>query len=41
MELCTIVIGKRIGYATGDTLRFLEDIQILKPHFVSLVHQVG
>ena len=40
MELCTIVNGKRIGYATGDPLRFLEDIQILKPHFVALVPRV-
>ncbi|KAI0700036.1 long-chain-fatty-acid-CoA ligase [Cerioporus squamosus] len=40
MELTTVVNGKRIGYATGDPLRFLEDIQILKPHFVALVPRV-
>ncbi|KAI0647728.1 acetyl-CoA synthetase-like protein [Trametes meyenii] len=40
MELCTVAMGKRIGYTTGDPQRFLEDIQILKPHFVPLVPRV-
>ncbi|KAH9851564.1 acetyl-CoA synthetase-like protein [Lenzites betulinus] len=40
MELCTVALGKRIGYTTGDPTRFLEDIQILKPHFVPLVPRV-
>ncbi|KAI0826724.1 acetyl-CoA synthetase-like protein [Trametes gibbosa] len=40
MELCTVALGKRIGYTTGDPARFLEDIQILKPHFVPLVPRV-
>ncbi|KAI0712575.1 acetyl-CoA synthetase-like protein [Earliella scabrosa] len=40
MELCTVAIGMRVGYTTGDPLRFIEDIQILKPHFVSLVPRV-
>ncbi|KAI0771152.1 acetyl-CoA synthetase-like protein [Trametes elegans] len=40
MELCTVAIGKRIGYTTGDPTRFLEDIQLLRPHFVPLVPRV-
>ena len=40
MELATVAVGKRIGYTTGDPLRFLEDIQVLKPDFVSLVPRV-
>ncbi|KAI8978835.1 acetyl-CoA synthetase-like protein [Trametes punicea] len=40
MELCAVAVGKRIGYTTGDPMRFLEDIQILKPHFVPLVPRV-
>lgn len=40
MELAAVAVGKRIGYTTGDPLRFLEDIQVLKPHFVSLVPRV-
>ncbi|KAL1950764.1 hypothetical protein VTO73DRAFT_5888 [Trametes versicolor] len=40
MELCTVALGKQIGYTTGDPTRFLEDIQILRPHFVPLVPRV-
>ena len=40
MDLCSVVIGKSIGFPTGDPTRFLEDIQILKPHFVALVPRV-
>ena len=40
MELTTVAVGKRIGYTTGDATRFLEDIQLLKPHFVPLVPRV-
>lgn len=40
MELTTVAVGKRIGYTTGDPTRFLEDIQLLKPHFVPLVPRV-
>ncbi|KAI0755282.1 long-chain-fatty-acid-CoA ligase [Daedaleopsis nitida] len=40
MELCTVALGQAVGYTTGDPLRFLEDIQVLKPHFVSLVPRV-
>ena len=40
MELGIVALGYSIGYTTGDPTRFLEDIQILKPHFVSLVPRV-
>ena len=40
MALCNIAVGGRIGYSTGDTLRLLEDIQILKPTFVAAVPRV-
>ncbi|PIL22879.1 transporter [Ganoderma sinense ZZ0214-1] len=40
MELTTVAVGKRIGYTTGDPARFLEDIQLLKPHYVALVPRV-
>ncbi|OSD07565.1 acetyl-CoA synthetase-like protein [Trametes coccinea BRFM310] len=40
MELCSVGTGKRIGYGSGDPLRFLEDIQLLKPHWVPLVPRV-
>ncbi|KAF6765045.1 long-chain-fatty-acid-CoA ligase [Ephemerocybe angulata] len=39
-ELCTISIGGRIGYFTGNPLRLLEDAQILKPHFFPSVPRV-
>ncbi|KAF8905973.1 hypothetical protein CPB84DRAFT_1813952 [Gymnopilus junonius] len=39
-ELCSIAIGGRIGYYTGDPLRLLEDAQILKPNFFPSVPRV-
>ncbi|CAA7267913.1 unnamed protein product [Cyclocybe aegerita] len=39
-ELCTIAIGGRIGYFTGDPLRLLEDAQALKPNFFPSVPRV-
>ncbi|KAG6820567.1 hypothetical protein H0H93_015087 [Arthromyces matolae] len=39
-ELCTITIGGRIGYFTGDPLRLLEDAQSLKPDFFPSVPRV-
>ncbi|KDR81465.1 hypothetical protein GALMADRAFT_239413 [Galerina marginata CBS 339.88] len=39
-ELCTIAVGGRIGYYTGDPLRLLEDAQILKPNFFPSVPRV-
>ncbi|KAH9925434.1 long-chain-fatty-acid-CoA ligase [Epithele typhae] len=40
MEFCTTAIGRRIGYTSNDPLRLLEDIQLLRPHFVALVPRV-
>ena len=40
MDLGAVAVGKRIGFPTGDPARFLEDIQLLKPHFVALVPRV-
>lgn len=39
-ELCTIAVGGKIGYFTGDPLRLLEDAQILKPNFFPSVPRV-
>lgn len=39
-ELCTIAVGGKIGYYTGDPLRLLEDSQILKPNFFPSVPRV-
>ncbi|KAJ2916843.1 hypothetical protein MD484_g3554, partial [Candolleomyces efflorescens] len=39
-ELCSIALGGRIGYFTGDPLRLLEDAQILKPNFFPSVPRV-
>lgn len=39
-ELCTIALGGRIGYFTGNPLRLLEDAQILKPDFFPSVPRV-
>ncbi|KAF9567606.1 acetyl-CoA synthetase-like protein [Agrocybe pediades] len=39
-ELCTIAVGGRIGYFTGDPLRLLEDAQTLKPNFFPSVPRV-
>ncbi|KAI0323427.1 acetyl-CoA synthetase-like protein [Cubamyces sp. BRFM 1775] len=40
VELSVVAFGKSIGYTTGDPTRFLEDVQVLKPHFVPLVPRV-
>ena len=40
LELCTIAVGAKIGYFTGDPLRLLEDAQILKPEFFPSVPRV-
>lgn len=39
-ELCTIAVGGKIGYFTGDPLRLLEDAQLLKPNFFPSVPRV-
>ena len=40
MELCIITVGGTIGYGTGEPLRLLEDMQILKPNFFPCVPRV-
>ncbi|KAF8350833.1 long-chain-fatty-acid-CoA ligase [Amanita rubescens] len=40
LELCTMAVGAKIGYFTGDPLRLLEDAQILKPQFFPSVPRV-
>ena len=40
MELIAVCMGGQIGYTTGDPLNLLEDLAILKPHFVPLVPRV-
>ena len=40
MSLCTVAVGRRIGYTTNDPLRLLDDIQVLRPHFMALVPRV-
>lgn len=40
MALCNMAVGGRIGFSTGDPLRLLEDIQLLKPTFVATVPRV-
>ncbi|KAG1896085.1 long-chain-fatty-acid-CoA ligase [Suillus fuscotomentosus] len=37
VELTTLAIGGCIGFSTGDNLRLLEDVQMLKPHFFPAV----
>ncbi|KAJ7273208.1 long-chain-fatty-acid-CoA ligase [Mycena rebaudengoi] len=39
-ELSTTAIGGAIGFFSGDPLRLLEDVQILKPHFFPGVPRV-
>ncbi|KIL69616.1 hypothetical protein M378DRAFT_1048314 [Amanita muscaria Koide BX008] len=39
-ELCTVAVGAKIGYFTGDPLRLLEDAQILRPQFFPSVPRV-
>ncbi|KAI0781049.1 acetyl-CoA synthetase-like protein [Trametes elegans] len=40
MELIAVSMGGQIGYATGDPLTLLDDLRILKPHFVPSVPRV-
>lgn len=40
MELCVFACGGTIGYGTGEPLRLLEDLQILKPNFFPSVPRV-
>lgn len=40
MELSVISVGGSVGYGTGEPLRLLEDMQILKPNFFSCVPRV-
>ncbi|RPD66021.1 acetyl-CoA synthetase-like protein [Lentinus tigrinus ALCF2SS1-7] len=40
MELIAVAVGAQIGYTTGDPLVLLEDLAVLKPHFVPLVPRV-
>ncbi|KZT11408.1 acetyl-CoA synthetase-like protein [Laetiporus sulphureus 93-53] len=40
MALCNIAVGGRVGFSTGDPLRLLEDMQVLKPTFVAAVPRV-
>lgn len=40
MELIAVCMGGQIGYTTGDPLNLLEDLAILKPHFVPFVPRV-
>nr|GAT59645.1 acetyl-CoA synthetase-like protein [Mycena chlorophos] len=39
-EMCVIAIGGKIGFFTGDPLRLIEDVQILKPEFFPGVPRV-
>ncbi|KAJ7771702.1 hypothetical protein B0H16DRAFT_1514415 [Mycena metata] len=39
-EFCTMAIGGKIGFFTGDPLRLIEDCQILKPAFFPGVPRV-
>ena len=38
--MCSTAVGKQIGYTTNDPFRLMEDIQLLRPHFVALVPRV-
>ncbi|GBE82345.1 acetyl-CoA synthetase-like protein [Sparassis latifolia] len=40
MSLVIVAMGGAIGFSTGDPLRLLEDVQVLKPHFMSAVPRV-
>ncbi|CDO70787.1 hypothetical protein BN946_scf184798.g102 [Trametes cinnabarina] len=40
MELITISMGGQIGYACGDPLMLLDDLRILRPHFMPSVPRV-
>ena len=40
MHMCSTAVVKQIGYTTNDPFRLMEDIQLLRPHFVALVPRV-
>ncbi|KAI0374775.1 acetyl-CoA synthetase-like protein [Pilatotrama ljubarskyi] len=40
MELICVAMGGQIGYTTGDPLMLLDDLRILKPHFMPSVPRV-
>ncbi|KAI0670490.1 acetyl-CoA synthetase-like protein [Trametes maxima] len=40
MELICVAVGGQIGYTTGDPLLLLEDLAVLKPHFMPSVPRV-
>ena len=40
MELGTFASGGAIGFGTGDTLRLVEDLQLLKPNLLMSVPRV-
>ena len=40
MELICIAMGGQIGYASGDPLMLLDDLRVIKPHFVPSVPRV-
>ncbi|CCL99155.1 uncharacterized protein FIBRA_01170 [Fibroporia radiculosa] len=40
MALCIMSVGGRIGFSTGDPLRLLEDLQVMKPTFIAAVPRV-
>ncbi|KAI8998742.1 acetyl-CoA synthetase-like protein [Trametes punicea] len=40
MELLCLAVGGRVGYASNDPLMLLEDIQLLRPHFMPSVPRV-
>ena len=40
MELVAISMGAQIGYTTGDPLNLLDDLAILRPHFMPSVPRV-
>lgn len=40
MELSAFLLGCRIGYYSGDPLKLLEDVQILKPTIFPAVPRI-
>ncbi|OSD01625.1 acetyl-CoA synthetase-like protein [Trametes coccinea BRFM310] len=40
MELITVSMGGQIGYASGDPLMLLDDLRVLRPHFMPSVPRV-
>jgi long-chain acyl-CoA synthetase len=39
-EICVTAIGGAVGFFTGDPLRLLEDVQILKPELFPSVPRI-